>query len=104
MVMRKIHSEAMAEVLKDRIPRLPPGFLPVSAAEARMLGTQRRMSFVGKYSHGAGYLLFQPSGTAVDNYFTLDVAWTGPGTEVKEWLNPILIIPDGSSPLDIARN
>ena len=85
--MRKIHSAAMAGALKQYVLDLSPPFQPIPPSEAKALGTQKRMSFSAAFpSGGTGYLLFEPSGTARDNYFTLDVVWsTAP--RLTDWLN-----------------
>ncbi len=75
MVMRKLHSAALAGALKERVPAIPPGFRPLRAEEARVFQTQKRMSFVAEFSAGRAYLLIEPAGTARDNYFNLDFAW-----------------------------
>lgn len=45
------------------------------SAWARALGSERRFTFVRSWGNSFGFLIFEPSATATDDYFTVDIAW-----------------------------
>lgn len=78
-MMRKIHRVALASALPIAVPALSVAFVPASVAWSKAFATERRFTWTAKYSAGAAYLLFEPSATASDNYFTVDIAWLRDG-------------------------
>jgi hypothetical protein len=48
-------------------------------------------------------LLFVPSGTARDNYFTVDAAWIAANAGCKDWLEPVYSVPQGHTLHDLAE-
>lgn len=74
-MMRKVHRVALAAFLKPAIQELMPGFVLATTAWARALGTERRFTFVRSWGTSFGFLIFEPSATATDDYFTVDMAW-----------------------------
>lgn len=80
-MMRKIHRTALATRLKPLLAALDPAFRPANANVAKALGTERRFAYHAEYPAGTAFLLFHPSATATDDYFTIEVAWiAGPAT------------------------
>lgn len=73
--MRKVHRVALAACLKAALQDLDPRFSPSSVAWARAFRSERRFTFFAPWPRGFGFLIVEPSATARDNYFTLDLAW-----------------------------
>ncbi len=74
-MMRKIHRVALAACLKTATQELEPRLSLVSTAWARALGSERRFTFSAPWKAGLGFVIFEPSATATDDYFTVDIAW-----------------------------
>lgn len=75
-MMRKIHRVALAALLKPAAPLLTPPFALATTAWARAFAAERRFTLMSDaYPGGTAFVIFEPSGTATDDYFTLDVAW-----------------------------
>lgn len=78
-MMRRIHRVALAEALKSGFATFTPAFQLAPAVYARLAGCERRFSFICAYEAGSALLFFEPSATARDNYFTVDLAWLRSG-------------------------
>jgi len=78
-MMRKIHRVAMASALKSAFATFTPAFLPAKAEFAKLAECERRFCFASAYASGMAFLIFEPSATARDNYFTVDLAWLRSG-------------------------
>jgi hypothetical protein len=74
-MMRKIHRVALAARLKEALPALPVAFAPASPALAKGLRTEKRFTFVAPLPGVRAIVAFEPAATAVDDYFTVDLAW-----------------------------
>lgn len=75
-MMRKIHRVALAALLKPAAHLLTPAFALASTAWAKALATERRFTLTSDgYEGGVAFVIFEPSATSADDYFTVDIAW-----------------------------
>ena len=92
--MRKVHRVALAAFLKPATQALDPEFSPASTAWARAFAAERRFTFSAVWNTGRGFLIFEPSATATDDYFTLDLAWIRGATTAATEIGDELTIPE----------
>lgn len=79
-MMRKIHRVALAALLKPAAASLAPPFALASTAWAKAFSTERRFTLTADgYPGGIAFVMFEPSATATDDYFTVDLAWVRRG-------------------------
>ena len=75
-MMRKIHRVALAALLKPAAPLLTPAFSLASTAWAKAFAAERRFTLTSDgYAGGVAFAMLEPSGSASDDYFTVDIAW-----------------------------
>lgn len=108
-MMRKLHRAALAAALKPALAALSPSFSPASTAWAKAFDTERRFTFGARVDASLAFLLFEPSATSRDSYFTIDLVWLRDGAaldaaDLGDDLTVPLLAPSTSSAADAMRS